>query len=778
MNESDAMPEPPHAPGLHVAGDSHLHEGRAAIRIAAVSVAIMLLVILIGVAAWRFFAERQLGRIELTNDGAPLIVQVLPESGDEPLGEPFDVASRSILVLPDGDYRLRVHGVGRLGRTYRFDVNRGETATHALSLEEGRLLGREPVPQSGGQEKPREQPMPFAPTTLAIELTPGHSDLIELTDQGIIRRDGRSGKPVWDTSRPSLVRKHDEHEANRLRRLLDYRQTLQLVQPAPDLDGDGTGDLVWNSSNMGKFLAVSGGTRAVLWEHALELDVPGVTKLEDPGLPGPLSPVNRSAFVIGVPAVADLDGDGTADLVATVIFYELPLETERRSPTPPGAQGPGFGNRPTFARRVILAISGRAGRRLWSNPVDPTFTTYAFPAWNRPATIVPGRRPAMVTYVDGTQWMSLDPTTGKPSGNSIDLGFVPVRAVQYADLDGDGEPELLAMGPGQAANQQTLAAFSLGTGRNLWVATVHVKYETPFDPSTPPEWPLVVDLDGDGRSEVVVSDAGPMPPGDGYRGVQMLDGPSGRTRWVRPMRPETKGADGLLQILDAPDLDGDGVHDLVTTSFFLGRYPTSDHEGRLPVPERTYVDALSGKDGRPLWWWHQDHPTDKSARIWPLRWWGRGPDGWPLLAVPIGGRNAQFDFGPDTTSVPPIVQNLEASTGRTVSTAVGLGKAGTADLDGDGLADLWGEADGQLRAFRGEAPEAWRGARFVRRGPRVRSMGLRRRSTGRGSGWRRDRRYADRRSTSSLPIGDRCHRQPRDGTVSGPGIPKGQGHGE
>ena len=29
------------------------------------------------------------------------------------------------------------------------------------------------------------------------------------------------------------------------------------------------------------------------------------------------------------------------------------------------------------------------------------------------------------------------------------------------------------MGAGQAANQQTLAAFSLGTGRNLWVATVN-----------------------------------------------------------------------------------------------------------------------------------------------------------------------------------------------------------------------------------------------------------------------------------------------------------------
>ena len=59
------------------------------------------------------------------------MAQVLPEAGDEPLGEPFHVIGRwTTLALPAGDYRLRVHGVGRLGRTYRFAVNRGETQTH------------------------------------------------------------------------------------------------------------------------------------------------------------------------------------------------------------------------------------------------------------------------------------------------------------------------------------------------------------------------------------------------------------------------------------------------------------------------------------------------------------------------------------------------------------------------------------------------------------------------------------------------------------------------
>src|SRR5262249_28787275 len=152
--------------------------------------------------------------------------------------------------------------------------NRGETQTHALSQEEGRLLGGEPVRRMANEAKAPEVPMPFAPLTAAIELTPGKADLIEVTAQAIIRRDGRSGMPVWDSSRHTLIRRPNEASHDRLHRLLEYRQVLQLVRPAPDLNGDGTGDLVWVSPNMTTFLAMSGETGSVLWQHALELDGP------------------------------------------------------------------------------------------------------------------------------------------------------------------------------------------------------------------------------------------------------------------------------------------------------------------------------------------------------------------------------------------------------------------------------------------------------------------------------------------------------------------------
>ena len=55
-----------------------------------------------------------------------------------------------------------------------------------------------------------------------------------------------------------------------------------------------------------------------------------------------------------------------------------------------------------------------------------------------------------------------------------------------------------------------------------------------------------------------------------------------------------------------------------------------------------------------------------------------------------------------------VVYLLEASTGRERHAINGLKRASLADLDGDGLADLWGDVDGELRAFRGEGAEVWR----------------------------------------------------------------------
>ncbi len=125
--------------------------------------------------------------------------------------------------------------------------------------------------------------------------------------------------------------------------------------------------------------------------------------------------------------------------------------------------------------------------------------------------------------------------------------------------------------------------------------------------------------------------------------------------------------------------------------------------GMPPEPTRVFVDALSGKDGRHLWEWHTE-ASNRGDRtpIWPAFWWGRGPDGWPMLAVPIGGGLAPglAPKNPYYAPDPPVVHLLAAATGNEAHTIDGLSWARTTDLDGDGLADLWGSVENKLRVSR------------------------------------------------------------------------------
>ena len=422
--------------------------------------------------------------------------------------------------------------------------------------------------------------------------------------------------------------------------------------------------------------------------------------------------------VHGQPLLADVDGDKTPDLIATMLFYESAAETAARLKM--SAQTGGASSGPAQVRRIILAISGQSGRLLWSYPVENALSGLSGESWAHMVTLVHGDRADFVAIIDDTMWIGLDARTGRLMAGPNELGFPPYRQVQHADLDGDGEPEVLALGPGLKAGQHTLAAFACRSGRKLWTAFVNASYQRLTAQRAESAWPLILDVDGDGRSEVVVPDSGPTRPRGGYRGISMLDGRSGKPHWTRPMQPETKADDGLVQILDLPDLDGDGSRDMVTVSVFEGRSPSSwstlnaaliAARNKTPdEPVRVFVDAISGKDGHSLWCWHEDSPLPYSVGNSRPMLWGRGPDAWPLLAVVLDPKpiekyqSAGALFG----STSPTVHMLELSTGRELHTLEGLDGPAVADFDGDGIDDLWGKFGGHLQAFHGEAPEAWR----------------------------------------------------------------------
>ncbi len=237
---------------------------------------------------------------------------------------------------------------GCMSQTYRFAVNRGETRTHHLALDDDRLLGTESIP--------------FSLVTEAVMLTPDKADLIEWNGETLIRRDGSTGKPVWDAARPARPwgRERDPVAAmRRLSRFGDEKRPGQLVQPATDVNGDGTGDLIWALRGTPSLVAVSGKDGSLLWTYSAD---PGAA------VPRPAAEELRPGQIMGTAAVTDVDGDGAADLIAEFVILDDPDGLIRRPRETAGRnEGP---ETVLAARRMVVAVSGRSGKPLWDDLID------------------------------------------------------------------------------------------------------------------------------------------------------------------------------------------------------------------------------------------------------------------------------------------------------------------------------------------------------------------------------------------------------------------------
>ena len=499
---------------------------------------------------------------------------------------------------------------------------------------------------------------------------------------------------------------------------LDGDRRVELVEPACGLlmaTARATCSGVFAGS-AATFLAVSGKDGAVLWNHVAGFDSPrdGSSKPRQtdgrspPALAGKPGAPGRRITVAGPTWSSRMQ-----------LFCRRPKRARRKRTRQRAGAAPR--NQELLFQRVAMAISGKTGSWLWSHALDPKCDGVREKLERSAGMLVEAAKSRFLAFLFDSHWSGLDPATGNILAGPHDLGFTPAYPIVHADLDGDGQIDVLALGPASTGTEKVLYAFSVKPFRQRWAAGVGDAFDPNATPAQPweklfrnrPTFPasaLITDLDGDGKTDIIVPDSGSMPPLAGQRGLRRIDGETGATRWQRPLRPQTPSDDGVAHIVAAPDLDGDGTRDVVAVSVYQGRDPSVSLTVPPDEPHRVYVDALSGKDGRVLWIAHEDLAHARLTRIPAPLWWGRGPDGWPLLALQLGGEDpdpSPYGFRDESTAAPS-VRVFEASTGTKRHAIVGLDRMSAADLNGDGLVDLWGEVDGELRAFRGEAPEAWR----------------------------------------------------------------------
>jgi hypothetical protein len=561
------------------------------------------------------------------------------------------------IELPAGDYLLRVSAPGLLPQSYRMAVVRGREAAQQFTP----VLGDRQV----------APPVPFGQCAMMLGVVafdrekPGQADLIvaatrERNSVQLERIDGRTGRVVWSV--PLRSSRHD-------------RSARELLTPPPDLDGDGTPDLVLHGGVYGGSLVVASGRDG----HDL---------------------VPAEGGLIGAPAVADLDGDGRLELLGS--FFDQPESY-----------------RPIAGMWVAALAPGRR-EPLWRHAIAPE----AFPelkgsgaaGWRPdPPDLLPsppvvfefeGRRLAAVLVHDRIHL--LDAASGRPEGEPIALGFTPGDPPLPFDADGDGTPELLLRhlgavrmdAPGLAA---TGGIAQGGAGRVNWLNAPVVAWspkgrgplwavETPQRIRSYSRQALhqLVDLDGDGVSEIILANR--KPPEVSFTNsnvsqIAVLDGRTGQTRWETGLPGRI--TEGFQQVAAGPDLDGDGSRELFTASY---GQPDAEDDRMLFL-----VHAISGASGEVVWTWAE--PEDPAVLLnqrtaGPLLWGQTGPDGHPLLYV-------WFTGGARTVA-------LEASTGTLRDDLPGAGTLRLGDLDGDGTPDMATCFQGRLITRRGGPVETWR----------------------------------------------------------------------
>ncbi|MCO6456287.1 MAG: protein kinase [Pirellulaceae bacterium] len=688
--------------------------------LAVASVAATLTLMLAVALAVQIRTGWQQAHLSLATAGPPSAAQLFDAPGGRPATEKLSLPTHQPLAVAAGEYTIRLESEGRLSQDLLVRLPAGNRLEYSLDISDQSLW------------LPRQMEAAY------VVVPGGDRSLVLLLDQVGIHQRGLATAADWAiplagddklqfADAPGLVWPWNQGERHAGRGALDLRP-----QPSPtvDLNGDGVRDIVLSARHQAWVLAISGRDGGPLWLAARGTDL-----LRRPAQPRAYDNQNIVSTVLG-PAVPlpDINNDTIADLLVTL------------ADATPREQG-----RP--ARRWIEALSGADGSTLWAHELEAEWfeadndqTTPEDFRWfvgnqrqsrtaqsgdfamqgiyRRTVSSYPRRGgefisvPETARLIDyagtqricltaGRQLCLLDPLSGTRVREVLPLPFRPGSPVRWQDVDGDGQPELIALEespprPPISEPQARLHVWSLTRQEILW--------QQPLESALPrrsewaarlPDWPRAVDLDGDGTREIAVPNGGSFnQPLDfsqlPWGGLELRDARSGAVRWRREI---LLAEQQVSWFLEGPDADGDGCREL----FVAGLWGN---------PRQLYVEALSGSDGRSVWVNHYPLPPMMSyGQRWigSLQWWTRGTDGWPQLLVQLCTSG--------TNPLDALLVACSSGSGQITGTASGLVEFEPADLDGDRLDELLCyrprdahalDAGGTLSAIRGVAREAWR----------------------------------------------------------------------
>ena len=719
---------------------------KQSVGIAAAAAAATIFVIVGGVIAWQMRERAHLGYVTLNtprdgSEGAE-VAEVLRADSDESVGSPFTLPTKEPLILPEGAYRLRLTSPSKLSQDYLFDIAAGQQMTTDVGLVNETLGNALPLKSLTGVEivaaianardvasvrdvqprlivGPQEQNKPMMRCYLPNSQPGWNSDG---TRQAEIQ-------PLWEADwrleTPEIISFLKLPEDATARQASEFQQDIaawqqllgwfdpvwwrngtppKIMQSMSDLNGDGTEDAIWTAPRFANPFGSQFG-------------------------PGPLT--SKAAVLI---AVSGKDGQP--------IWWFRPQD----------AQGSAcrIVSDPVLAGSVaVLALrsfkSGEvwiegvettAGKSLWRSKPLPVLPQSS--VWLVPTTLQDGDEGVIVA--GGTRMFMLEARTGRVRPNPNVSGAAnsdsedrltlrdnePILDARFADFDGNGSLEAILTVQTADRGLRDIAV-SVADAKPLWEVPSSFKVGAFRQNEARHSWPLLADLDNDGKLEVIL-------PGEREYGAmvsdgcRVLDAMTGRTRWTRRF-PQPGGFIQNVpeQFSVGPDVDGDGQRELVMVSIRREQQP------RVIGSMETYrfgyslfVDCYSGRDGKSLWW--QRIPFGNAERsTWtgtpaqPL-WWNQGGTfasqtdsktgtatssvtpaqtllngsallsqsdnaALPRLVLPVH-RHADRGGDGSGNSDAQLLFVLNAATGRIEHSAENLAHPQIVDWNGDGLDDL------------------------------------------------------------------------------------------
>jgi hypothetical protein len=310
------------------------------------------------------------------------------------------------------------------------------------------------------------------------------------------------------------------------------------------------------------------------------------------------------------------------------------------------------------------------------------------------------RDSATVMIVAGDHVVRLRVSDGQPAGAMQQLTMRPSYPARWADVDGDGMLDAITLE--ENGNQQLkLSAWSPSKEQRLWEKKIKSYWlrKTVLDVPIP-EWPVIDDLDGDGAADVLIPNGSSAtatttwndrrrPSGD----IELVDGRTGKVRWQYRVRTADQQVDHFLA---GTDVDGDGWRDVFVASLWGN-------------PFELYLEAVSGKNGRPIWIAHRPivsrQNTTTEWYLRDLRLWDNG--GVPLLVALV-----QSSYSSDLVGY-----SIRGADGQWIGELANVLETHVTDVDGDELSELLmvqekvaGSPDQGLTidCLRGHLPELYR----------------------------------------------------------------------